>query len=259
MKSCPYCGHPNPPAATFCGECDHPLPISHPCPSCGFTGNPPQATYCVQCGASLRRRSFAPFIWLGGGLALVVVVVIVLWQTGLFQEWVAGGSIPSAKHLPTPTTTSLVEEAAAEMTTTPTVSPLTHTPTSSSAPTQSPTATPPSTAIRPPTATPLSPTNVLTPTEGGPSGCPGAPPQRVRVGDRAWVCTAYDQLVVRRQPGLGSREITRLKPGTYVTIVDGPICANVWSWWKVRTDSGIAGWVAEGGDEIDPYFICPAR
>jgi serine/threonine protein kinase len=121
-----------------------------------------------------------------------------------------------------------------------------------------------------PTATPLptltpsptlvsSPTNTPIPTRSSPSSCPGAPPQRVQVGERARVCTAYEQLILRAQPRRSSSELDRLEPGKYVTIIDGPICADVYSWWKVRTDSGTVGWVAEGGDEIDPYFLCPAK
>jgi hypothetical protein len=91
------------------------------------------------------------------------------------------------------------------------------------------------------------------------SGCPGAPPQRVRVGGEAQVCTAYDRLVVRVGPGRSNAEVARIEPGTYVTVISGPACGDGWSWWEVRTDSGVVGWVAEGGDEVDPYFICPAR
>jgi hypothetical protein len=50
-----------------------------------------------------------------------------------------------------------------------------------------------------------------------------------------------------------------LEPNTYVTVVDGPVCADEWSWWRIRTDDGMEGWVSEGGDEVDPYFICPAE
>jgi len=89
------------------------------------------------------------------------------------------------------------------------------------------------------------------------SGCPGAPTQRVRVGDRARVCTAYDRLVVRVQPERSSAQVTQLEPGTTITVVGGPSCANGWSWWQVRTDSGTVGWVAEGGDAVDPHFVCP--
>ena len=115
--------------------------------------------------------------------------------------------------------------------------------------------------LPPPTLTPvpMPPTNTPPPTSRGLSSCPGAPPQRVRVGERAWVCTAYEQLIVRAQPRRSSAELTRLEPGTHVTVIDGPACANAFSWWKVRISSGTVGWVAEGGDEIDPYFLCPAQ
>jgi serine/threonine protein kinase len=109
------------------------------------------------------------------------------------------------------------------------------------------------------TPTPLPPADTPAPATAGASSCPGAPRQLVRVGERAWVCTKYDQLIVRAQPRRSSNELTRLNPGTYISVVDGPVCADTWSWWRIRTDFGMVGWVAEGGDEIDPYFICPAR
>ena len=92
-----------------------------------------------------------------------------------------------------------------------------------------------------------------------PPDCPGAPLLRVRAGDRARVCTAHDRLVVCAQPGRSGAEVTRLEPGTDITILGDPTCADGSSWWEIRTESGVAGWVAEGGDEVDPYYICPAR
>ncbi len=91
------------------------------------------------------------------------------------------------------------------------------------------------------------------------ASCSGAPLQRVRVGESAQVCTAYEQLMVRAQPRRNGAVLTRQRPGRYVSVIDGPVCATAFSWWLVRTDSGTVGWVAEGGDEIDPYFLCPAR
>ncbi|MBN2393800.1 MAG: SH3 domain-containing protein [Anaerolineae bacterium] len=97
------------------------------------------------------------------------------------------------------------------------------------------------------------------PTNEPASSCPGAPPQRVRIGETVTVCTAHDKLIVRTQPKRGASEVTRLDTSTQVAIIDGPICADDWSWWEIETDSGIVGWVSEGGDEVDPYFICPAE
>jgi hypothetical protein len=85
------------------------------------------------------------------------------------------------------------------------------------------------------------------------------PPQQFHVGDRVRVCTAYDRLAVRTRPRLGSSELTLLEPGSLLTVVGGPSYADGWPWWRVRTSDGIVGWVAEGGDEVDPYFICPER
>lgn len=89
------------------------------------------------------------------------------------------------------------------------------------------------------------------------TGCSDAPPQRVEVGRRGFVCTQYDRLIVRTGPRKSEDEITRLVPGTYFRVIDGPVCANNWSWWEIRTDDGVKGWVSEGGDNIDRYFICP--
>jgi hypothetical protein len=97
------------------------------------------------------------------------------------------------------------------------------------------------------------------PTREGPSSCPYAPRQRVQVADRARVCTGRERLVLHAQPQRRGSEVTRLEPGTLFTVMDGPVCSNGWSWWKIHTDSGTVGWVAEGGTAVDPYFICPER
>ena len=91
------------------------------------------------------------------------------------------------------------------------------------------------------------------------TSCPGAPPQRVSVGMQAYVCTKSDRVRVRENPGATSPEITRLTPGTTFEIVKGPKCSENWSWWRIRTKDGTVGWMSEGGDDIDPYFICPSK
>ena len=87
--------------------------------------------------------------------------------------------------------------------------------------------------------------------------CPGAPPQRVMIGEQARVCTQSEDLIVRKEPGLDGPELTGIERGTEFIITAGPSCTNNWSWWKVELVSGLEGWIAEGGDNIDPYFICP--
>lgn len=62
-----------------------------------------------------------------------------------------------------------------------------------------------------------------------PTGCPGAPRQQVQVGEKAYVCTKDDRLIVRQDPYRSATEITRIYPGTVMTIVKGPTCADDWS------------------------------
>lgn len=93
-----------------------------------------------------------------------------------------------------------------------------------------------------------------------PSTCPGSPPQRLHVGGSAMVCPFVDSVKVRDNPGMSGNRITSLRAGTRFEVIGGPECAgNNWSWWKVRLNDGTVGWMAEGGDQIDQYYLCPTR
>lgn len=173
--------------------------------------------------------------WVGGGIVLLVILALacIAW-TLLTLLSAAADPTPTRSATATATasvTSSAVNAPAATMTDTPS-------PTASGAV---------DSATRTPTLT------------SRPSSCPGAPPQRVQVGGSAWVCTAYDRLIVRAKPLSNSAEITRLDPSEYVDVIGGPVCAEDWSWWQIENAAGLTGWVAEGGDEVDPYFICPVR
>jgi hypothetical protein len=89
------------------------------------------------------------------------------------------------------------------------------------------------------------------------SSCPGAPPQRLKTGYFGRVCTKVDRVKVRQSPSRSSPEIIRLEPGQTFDVTDGPVCADNWSWYKIDFKGGKTGWIAEGGDSTDPYFICP--
>ena len=98
--------------------------------------------------------------------------------------------------------------------------------------------------------------NFVTPTVR--SQCPGAPEQRLKVGNKGMVCTKSDSLRFRAKPGLDETVISSIKTGTTFEVISGPDCAgNDWSWWQVRLNNGQIGWLAEGGDDTDPYFLCP--
>jgi hypothetical protein len=89
--------------------------------------------------------------------------------------------------------------------------------------------------------------------------CIGAPPTRLKVGDRVVVLKDDPTpLRIRSAPGLNSTIIAQVKPGTEFHITEGPICADKFLWWKLDSvDQTVVGWAAEG----DPahYFIGPAE
>jgi hypothetical protein len=106
--------------------------------------------------------------------------------------------------------------------------------------------------------------------------CPGAAPQQVGVGDKVYVCTQTDRLIVKKKAGNDEEEMFRIYPGAELTIVGGPICNDESTWWQVNIppDTKAAkgntdkndyyhivnekiGWVREGSDKTDPYYICP--
>ena len=87
--------------------------------------------------------------------------------------------------------------------------------------------------------------------------CPGAPPQQMVVNQRGYICTQRDVVALRTDPNRAADVLKYLNSGTDFLVANGPMCADNWSWWYVQLDSGEVGWIAEGGDEIDPYFICP--
>lgn len=87
--------------------------------------------------------------------------------------------------------------------------------------------------------------------------CLGAPTQRLRINEDAVVCTADDRVALRTGPSKSNAIIRYIDSGVEMWVIDGPECANNWSWWKVRVQDGTVGWMAEGGDAIDPYFLCP--
>ena len=99
---------------------------------------------------------------------------------------------------------------------------------------------------------------IATPTEK-PSACSGAPKQRLKVGEDARVCTRRDNVFLRSGPGRSYTVLERVPPGTLVEVIGGPECANDWSFWEVELSEGVSGWMSEGGDDVDPYFLCPVQ
>ena len=88
--------------------------------------------------------------------------------------------------------------------------------------------------------------------------CQGSP-RRLQIGEKAFVCTQSDAVALRAGPGKAYGRIRRMPPGTEILVTNGPTCdqrSGMW-YWEVQTDSGQKGWMAEGGDAVDPYYLCP--
>lgn len=80
---------------------------------------------------------------------------------------------------------------------------------------------------------------------------PTPTPVALGPGVRARVQTEGEaRLSLREEPGTGSALITRLKAGTEVTVLEGPVQKDGYTWWKVETAEGQIGWVAEGDETM---------
>ncbi len=104
--------------------------------------------------------------------------------------------------------------------------------------------------------------DLLTISDQGPSGsqagnvaCIGAPPSRLKVGDKVVVLKDDPTpLRVRAAAGMKGAIVAQVKPGAEFMIVGGPICADNYVWWAVQsTDGTTSGWAAEG--DLQHYFI----
>ncbi|MEZ4667613.1 MAG: SH3 domain-containing protein [Anaerolineae bacterium] len=61
--------------------------------------------------------------------------------------------------------------------------------------------------------------------------------------------TEGDQLNVRLGAGVNYEIVAKLSNGALVTLLEGPTTGNGFTWWKVRTATGIVGWVVESVDD----------
>lgn len=62
----------------------------------------------------------------------------------------------------------------------------------------------------------------LTEEAAAPSSCPGAPPQRLKIDEMAFVCTAGDTVKLREGPGRSYSILKSLDPGTELKVIGGP-------------------------------------
>lgn len=82
------------------------------------------------------------------------------------------------------------------------------------------------------------------------SSAPEVPVGDLRVGGEAVInTTAGDVLNVRTGAGTNFEVVARLNTGEVVTLLEGPVPSSGFTWWRVRTASGIEGWVVESVDD----------
>ena len=77
---------------------------------------------------------------------------------------------------------------------------------------------------------------------------PGGSPNNVmvfRVGDYYIITQAGSDLRVRDKPSRNGAVLGKFMAGDYITLIDGPITADGYTWWKAQMSYGeLAGWVA---------------
>ena len=94
-------------------------------------------------------------------------------------------------------------------------------------------------ATRLPTRTPIFPTPTLEPTPT---------PVVLQIGASAQVVNTEGTLRGRKQPSLKAAAITAFKAGERVRILEGPVEADGFTWWKIEGASG-SGWSAQQSKE----------
>jgi len=94
-------------------------------------------------------------------------------------------------------------------------------------------------ATRPPTRTPIFPTPTLEPTPT---------PAMLQVGASAQVVNTEGTLRGRKQPNLKAAPIAGFKAGERVRILEGPVEADGFTWWRIEGPSG-SGWSAQQSKE----------
>ncbi len=105
----------------------------------------------------------------------------------------------------------------------------------------------------------LDPTPMLTatPIQRASRPCEDGPYSRLAIGEQAH--TLKEPPLPQRlhkEPGKETERAGWIQPGEHVRILEGPMCADGWVWWKVETLSGgYQGWANEG-DEQD-YWLIP--
>ncbi len=112
---------------------------------------------------------------------------------------------------------------------------------------------------------PNAPTATLVPV-GEIQSCPAgtAPEPRLVVGMWGHTSSNTSTSRVRSAPSVNAEQIGQIEPADVFLVLDGPICADGYNWWQIRTSiyhfletdlNAVQGWTAEG--QGSSYFVEP--
>lgn len=86
--------------------------------------------------------------------------------------------------------------------------------------------------------------------------CPDALPSQLTAGGQAQV-TPGSSNNVRTAPTTSAERVGQIDAGTVVNVLEGPVCADGFAWWRVETlDAALTGWTVEAVES--EYALVPA-
>lgn len=77
-----------------------------------------------------------------------------------------------------------------------------------------------------------------------------AAPTLLNPGMEVYVITNGDVLYLRDEPGTSGTILQYLYDRDVVTLLEGPVAADGFTWWRIRTDDGTEGWAAEASGDV---------
>ncbi len=87
--------------------------------------------------------------------------------------------------------------------------------------------------------------------------CPGNLSSRLKLNAQARVAfTDGTNMRIRSQAGFSKSTLHSVPEGTLLTIISGPECLDNVTWWQIRTDGGLQGWMTEYQNNVyllEPY------
>lgn len=98
-------------------------------------------------------------------------------------------------------------------------------------------------------------TNTQGVTIATPAATPAPPPNVLAPGNQARV-TAPGGLNMRAAATTGGNLIIQLGTGVVVTIVEGPVTADGYTWWRIDDGGGNVGWAVQGDGSTE--FLSPS-